>query len=112
MAEKKRDYMISSTLYDYLKKITQVVLPAFITLYAALGSTWGWPAVEQVVASIGAVNVFLGVVLGVSTKSYNNSDMRYDGFLAVNDGPHNQVVSIYEPLDQVKDRKDVLLKVK
>ena len=70
-----RDHPISNQTYDILKKIAQIILPATITFYAALGSIWGWPVVEQVVASLGAFNVFLGVILGISSKSYEKSQV-------------------------------------
>jgi hypothetical protein len=64
---------MSNKIYDVLKWIAMVVLPAIGTMYFALASIWGLPYAEQVVGTITAVDTFLGVVLGVSTAQYNKT---------------------------------------
>lgn len=56
--------------YDNLKRIAQLVLPALGTLYFALSQIWGLPYGEQIVGTITAVDAFMGVVLGYSSKRY------------------------------------------
>ena len=72
--------------YDFLKKVAQIWLPAMGTLYFALAQIWHLPSAEEVVGSVVAVDTFLGVILGISSNSYNNSDERYGGTLALVDG--------------------------
>lgn len=62
---------MSNKVYDILKYIAQLVLPAVGTLYFALAGIWGFPYGEQIVGTITAVDTFLGVVLGISTAKYN-----------------------------------------
>lgn len=62
---------MSNKVYDILKWICMILLPAAIALYAALSATWGWPNSEQIVATMAAVETFLGALLKVSTASYN-----------------------------------------
>ena len=62
---------MSNELYDKLKFVVQIVLPACGTLYFALAGIWGLPYGEQVVGTIAAVATFLGVVLKISTVQYN-----------------------------------------
>lgn len=62
---------MSNKVYDILKFIAQVVLPALGTLYFALAGIWNWPLGEQVVGTITAIDTFLGVLLGISTSKYN-----------------------------------------
>ena len=62
---------MSNKVYDVLKFIAQVVLPALGTLYFALAGIWGFPYGEQIVGTITAVDTFLGVILGISTAQYN-----------------------------------------
>lgn len=62
---------MSNKTYDILKWIAQILLPAIGTLYFALASIWGFPYAEQIVGTITAVDTFLGVILGISTKMYN-----------------------------------------
>ena len=64
---------ISNKVYDVLKWIAMVVLPAIGTLYFALAGIWGLPYGEQVVGTITAVDTFLGVVLGVSSVQYKKT---------------------------------------
>lgn len=62
---------LTNKTYDILKWIAQILLPALGTLYFALASIWGFPYAEQIVGTITAVDAFLGVLLGISTKNYN-----------------------------------------
>ena len=62
---------MSNDTYDILKYIAQIVLPACATLYGALAGIWGLPYGEQIVATIAAVDLFLGAVLKISTDDYN-----------------------------------------
>jgi len=77
---------MGSRTYDVLKAVAQVWLPAAGTLYFALAQIWGLPAAEQVSGTVLAVDTFLGVVLGISSASYNASDRKYDGVLQIQDG--------------------------
>ncbi len=62
---------MSNRLYDCLKRVALVWLPALGTLYFALAQLWGLPYAEQIVGTITAVDAFLGAVLGISTRLYN-----------------------------------------
>lgn len=66
---------LSNKVYDILKWIAMVVLPALGTLYFALAGIWGLPFGEQIVGTVTAVDAFLGVVLGVSTAQYNKANI-------------------------------------
>lgn len=61
---------MSNKVYDILKWVAQLLLPALGTLYFAIASIWGLPYGEQVVGTITAVDAFLGVVLGISSYQY------------------------------------------
>ena len=61
---------MNNRVYDVLKWIAQIVLPAAGTLYFALSQIWGLPYGEQVVGTITAVDAFLGAILGVSSMNY------------------------------------------
>ena len=62
---------MNNKVYDVLKYIAQIVLPALATLYFALSKIWGLPYGEEIVGTISAIDVFLGALLGISTMSYN-----------------------------------------
>lgn len=57
-------------LYDVLKWITMVALPAVTTLWLTLASIWGFPYAEPIGATLGAITVFLGALLGISSITY------------------------------------------
>jgi hypothetical protein len=60
----------NSKTYDLLVFISQVVLPAVATLWAALGKIWNWPWVTEITATICAVDAFMGAVLKISSNAY------------------------------------------
>ena len=64
---------MSNKLYDVLKWIAMVVLPAIGTLYFALAGIWGFPFAEQIGGTITALVTFLGIVLGISSSQYNKN---------------------------------------
>lgn len=61
---------MSDRVYDILKYVAQIVLPAIGTLYFALAGIWGFPYGEQIVGTITAIDAFLGAILGISSASY------------------------------------------
>ena len=62
---------MSNKMYDILKEIALVWLPAIGTLYGVLANIWGLPYGEQIVATIIAIDTFLGSILHISNKIYN-----------------------------------------
>ena len=62
---------MNDKVYDVLKWVAQILLPALGTLYFALAGIWNFPYAEGVVGTITAVDTFLGVILGISTVNYN-----------------------------------------
>lgn len=65
--------IMNSKVYDVLKWIAMVVLPAIATLYFALAGIWGLPYGQEIVGTITAVDTFLGVLLGISSAQYNKN---------------------------------------
>ena len=67
--------VFSNKVYDVLKWIAQLVLPAIGALYFALAGIWGFPYGEEIVGTITAIDAFLGVVLGISSVSYSKTQV-------------------------------------
>ncbi|RTL03886.1 hypothetical protein EKK58_11885 [Candidatus Dependentiae bacterium] len=61
---------ISNKTYDIGKYLVTIVLPAIATLYIGLGNLWNLPKTTEIVGSITLVNAFLGSLLMVSSKTY------------------------------------------
>ena len=64
---------MSNKLYDILKYIAQVVLPAIGTFYFAIAQIWGLPYGEQIVGTITALATLLGALLMISSAQYKKS---------------------------------------
>lgn len=62
---------MSNKVYDVLKYIAQIGLPALATLYFAVAEIWGLPYSAEVIGTITAFDAFLGVLLGITTAQYN-----------------------------------------
>lgn len=86
--------LLGDKTYNVLKQIAQVWLPAVGTLYFALAQIWGLPAAEEISGTVLAVDTFLGIVLGLSTKTYNNSPLRFDGTFQLVPDPENGVSNL------------------
>jgi len=65
---------MSNKMYDILKYVAQIGLPAVGTLYYALSAIWGLPYGEQIVGTITAVDTFLGTLLMISSSAYNRKE--------------------------------------
>lgn len=108
--------MLGSKVYDFLKPVAQIWLPAAGTLYFTLAQTLGLPAAEEVVGTIVAVDAFLGTILGVSTAKFNNAENpagKYDGQMIVSSTPETTTYTLALNDDPtiLADRKDVSFKV-
>jgi hypothetical protein len=62
---------LPDSVYNVLKWIALILLPACGTLYFALAGIWGLPYAEQIIGTITAIDTFLGALLGISTYAYN-----------------------------------------
>ena len=62
---------MSNKMYDVLKYIALILLPALGALYFALAKIWGFPYATEIVGTISAVDAFLGALLQISTNKYN-----------------------------------------
>lgn len=65
---------MSNKVYDVLKFVAQIVLPAIATLYVTLAGIWGLPFSEQIGGTVMAVDTFLGAILMLSSKNYNKTN--------------------------------------
>ena len=65
----------NSKTYDVLKFIALTVLPAIEALWLTLGGIWNFPYVTEIGATIAAVDVFLGTLLGISNSQFKKAGM-------------------------------------
>jgi len=67
--------VIPDKVYDVLKWICILFLPALATLWFTLGKIWGFPYLSEIEATIIAIDTFMGALLGVSTISYKTKKL-------------------------------------
>lgn len=104
--------VLNSNVYDILKWLVQIVLPAIGTCYAALAVLWGFPYAEQVVGSISAICVLLGACLRISNSNYDG-----DGVLTVDrdldESDENKYsLTLTKDLATLADKKSFVVTVK
>jgi hypothetical protein len=74
---------LSDNVYNALKNITQLWLPAFGTLYVSLASLWGLGRPEAVAATCLALATFFGVILRVTNNAYVRKGIGQVGAIVV-----------------------------
>lgn len=116
---------ISSAVYDKLRPIVQIWLPALGVFYAAMAGLWGFGFVAEVVGSLSAIAALLGTVLGISRKTYNEKEAlaatealdagTYDGALVVDETDPLKdtfVLHLDVPFEDLKNKDAISLRVK
>lgn len=113
-APPKDNVLLSNSVYEKLKKSSLYILPAFAALYFGLAQIWGLPKAEEVVGSVVCLETFLGAVLGISNKQYQNSDAKFDGQISIEPGEEEDTSNVRVQLDPtaLADKDEVLVKVK
>lgn len=66
---------LSNKVFDALKWIAQILLPALGTAYVGLAAIWHWPFADEIVKTIMIVDLFLGTLLGISTIQYQTEQL-------------------------------------
>ncbi len=62
---------MSNRVYDVMKWLTVIVLPALSVFYGTVGKIWNLPYTEQIPQTITAISVCLGACLMISSSNYN-----------------------------------------
>lgn len=71
--------LLSNRLFDWLKWISIVCLPALSTFIVVISKIWGWADTGSMIAqTITAIGVLLGALLGISSIQYNKGDKDAD----------------------------------
>lgn len=77
---------MSNKVFDILRLVGELILPALATLYAALGAIWGFPCIEAIVGTIAAVTAFIGAIVNGLRKAYNKKEEQNNGEKEETDG--------------------------
>ena len=66
-------------LYEILRWVTWIVLPAIATLISALNAAWNWGLpIDAILSTFAAVETFIGVVLGIAKYSNDKEEALKD----------------------------------
>lgn len=104
---------LNDKVYNVLKWITLIGLPAVSSLYFGLAGIWGFPYAEQVVGTIAVLTTFLGIILGISTAQYNKT-YQEDGTLKIDtSNPDKDIyrIDLGENLEKIAEKSCITLKV-
>ena len=63
-------FELNDKVYDVLKWLALIALPALAVLYNVLAGVWGWPYAQEVSTTINAVIAFIGALIGISTAAW------------------------------------------
>lgn len=67
---------MSNRVYDILKWLCTVIVPAICTLIITLNSLWQWNLpIEAIIGTITALDAFAGTVLGISSAQYHAQEV-------------------------------------
>lgn len=101
---------MSEKVYDFAKDAALIYLPALGVLYAALAGIWGLPYAVAVMGSITAFDTFLGIVLKISSTSYNAAGGSADGSIAITNGNPSKL-SIELTPEELAGKESIVLNV-
>ena len=81
----KEMFNLSDRAYEIIKWFVLIVLPAFGAFYGTVGSAWGAPATEQVLATVTGLSLLLGTILKISSSNYTVPDPDLSGTLRIDE---------------------------
>ena len=64
--------ILPDRVYDVLKWVAIIVMPAISTFIVGLGGIWSIPYAGQLAATVTAIGVLLGALLGLSSAKYHS----------------------------------------
>lgn len=68
-------FKLKDSTYNLLKWICLIALPALAVLYFTLAKIWGLPYGAEITATINAIALFIGALIGVSQRTINKEDL-------------------------------------
>lgn len=57
---------LPDNVYNFLKWLCLLALPALATFYGIVGQTWDIPYTDKICTTITAIATFIGILIGVS----------------------------------------------
>lgn len=73
--------ILSDKVYNILKWIDLVFIPAVLTLYSVLSGIWSWPYAQAIVGTGVAIETFIGALIGISAHNINKIEMLSEPYI-------------------------------
>lgn len=111
---KPSQLIFKNRTYDILMYVAQILLPACGAFYFSLASIWNLPDAEEVVGTITVVDTFLGALLMLSSRVYNDSDAKYDGVVHIqdtNEEVRKMSMQLNATPEELETKRDISFKV-
>lgn len=99
----------NNKVYNVLKWIALILLPALSTFVMSLGDIWGIPYKEPIALTITAVDTFLGALLAISSASYKGEGVLY---VVNNDLENCEIETADDTFAEAQKSGKILLAVK
>ena len=61
---------MSNKIYDAIKIIALIVIPAIATLIGTLGEVWDWTNADKIVTTINAIAICIGAIITKLSLDY------------------------------------------
>jgi hypothetical protein len=65
---------LPNKVYDILKWVALICLPAMAVFYFTIAKIWGLPYEAEIPATINAIAVFIGALIGISHLNINKEE--------------------------------------
>lgn len=72
---------MSNKVFDILRTLCEIVIPALGTLYFALAKIWHLPYGTEIVGTCAALATFIGAIVGVNRASFNAVEKSVDAYI-------------------------------
>ena len=110
----QEDVLLPNSVYDKLKYVSQIWLPALAVFYITIAPYWGLPKPKEVAGTLVALDLLLGACLLALSRAFRNSDARFDGHILVSPGeePDTSQVRVLAQTAAVAKKDEIVLKVR
>ncbi len=105
------EFSFPPKVYNFIKYLVLIVLPAFTTLYVLVATQWEWDNITKISTTLTGITAFLGTLVGLSARNFNTNE-KYVGetYLAPTEDGWKRVFNV--TADEIDpNRKDISFKV-
>lgn len=67
-------YWLPDSIYDAIKWVVTVVMPAMSVAYVGLAGIWGWPYADEVSRTVAVLYTLLCALMGISSYTATPKD--------------------------------------